>query len=115
MAKDMGKDIGKDIGKDLGNDTDKSKDMKKTHITATDAVAYLNANNMMERQIVIASVTTEQMLDWLVLGNIVSRKWKTFSVFGVELTDTTLISRLIGIIVSILVTTQIGQLFQWWS
>jgi len=111
----MAKDMGKDMGKYIGNDSDKSKDMKKTHITATDAVAYLNANNMMERQIVIASVTTEQMLDWLVLGNIVSRKWKTFSVFGVELTDTTLISRLIGIVVSILVTTQIGQLFQWWA
>lgn len=74
-----------------------------------------DATNIMEKQIMIAAVSTEQMLDWLILGNIVSRKWKTFTVFGVELTDTTILSRLVGIAVSILVTTQVGRLLQWWS
>jgi hypothetical protein len=76
--------------------------------------AYLNTNNNIMKQIMIASISTEQMLDWLVLGNIVSSKWTTFTVFGVEFTDTTLISKLVGAGVGVLMTTQLGFILKWW-
>lgn len=76
--------------------------------------AYLNANSTMMKQVMIATISTEQMLDWLVLRDIVSGRWTTFTVFGVEFTDTTLISKLFGAGVGVLVTAQLGSLLKWW-
>lgn len=75
---------------------------------------YHNVNNNIMKQVMISSISTEQMLDWLVLANIVSSTWKTFGVFGVEFTDTTLISKLFGAGVGVLVTAQLGFILQWW-
>ena len=49
----------------------------------------------MIKQCLIASVSTDQTTDWLVLQKIVSDRWETFKIFGVELTDSKLISRII--------------------
>lgn len=76
--------------------------------------SYLNANINVMKQVMIASISTEQMLDWLVLSNIVSVRWKTFTVFGVEFTDTTLISKLFGAGVGVLMTAQLGFILKWW-
>ena len=73
-----------------------------------------NANANMMKQIMIASISTEQMLDWLVLGNIVSAKWTTFTVFGIEFTDTTLLSKLFGAAGAIVMTAEVGNILSWW-
>jgi hypothetical protein len=54
------------------------------------------------------------MINWIALQNITSAKWKTFSIFGVQLNDTTLISRLFGIAMTLLISTEVGSTLNWW-
>ena len=76
--------------------------------------AYLSENITIAKQNLIASISTEQMIEWLILGNIISTRWKTFTMFGIEFTDTTLLSKLFGVGTAILVTDQFGSLLAWW-
>lgn len=69
---------------------------------------------MMLRNIMVSSMANQQMLDWVSLRNIVSSRWSTFKLFGVEFTDTAIISKLYGVIVAVLVSAQFGFLFNWW-
>lgn len=62
----------------------------------------------------IASISADQMMDWLVLQGIVSGKWQTFRIFGIELTDSKLISRIFGIFATVLISSEIGTLLSWW-
>jgi hypothetical protein len=51
----------------------------------------------------------------MILQKIGNGKWGTFKIFGIELTDTKLISRIIGLIITALITTEIITIFNWWS
>lgn len=68
---------------------------------------------LMMRNIVTTSTSNQQMLDWMSLRSIVEARWKTFCIFGVEFTDGTLISKLAGFVMIILMSTQIGSILQW--
>ena len=71
-------------------------------------------NDMMLRNILVASISNQQMLDWISLRNIVSGRWLTFRIFGVEFTDTSIIAKLFGIAVVILMSSEFGSLMRWW-
>ncbi|VBB18296.1 hypothetical protein YASMINEVIRUS_759 [Yasminevirus sp. GU-2018] len=72
-------------------------------------------NNMaMLKHIVVASVSNQQMIDWMTLRSIVDGRWKTFRIFGVEFTDTTLIAKLFGVAVAVLMSAEVGFLLKWW-
>lgn len=71
-------------------------------------------NNAMLRHVMVASVSNQQMLDWMSLRQIVEARWKTFEIFGVEFTDTTLIAKIFGVGVTVLMSAQIGTFLQWW-
>ena len=68
---------------------------------------YSIENYGLIRNIMISSISTEQMIDWLILQKIVKEPWKTFTIFGVQIDNTTLFSKLIGIIISILIAIKI--------
>jgi hypothetical protein len=69
----------------------------------------------MIKQCLIASISTDQTTDWLVLQKIVSEKWETFKLFGIELTDTKIISRIFGLIVGLLISSELLELVNWWN
>lgn len=71
-------------------------------------------NNNMLKNILIASVSNQHMLDWMSLKNVVNEDWYTFNIFGIEFSDTTILSRLYGIVVAILMSTQLGLLLNIW-
>jgi len=68
----------------------------------------------MMKQNLIASISADQMIDWLILQGIVSDRWKTFKIFGIEITDTTVIARIFGIIATVLISSELGYLLNWW-
>jgi hypothetical protein len=68
----------------------------------------------MMKQNLIASISADQMMDWLVLQGIVSDKWQTFRIFGIELTDSKVISRIFGIIATVLISSEVATLLNWW-
>jgi hypothetical protein len=76
---------------------------------------YNIENSQMIKQCLIASVSTDQTTDWLVLQKIVSDRWETFKIFGVELTDSKLISRIIGLLIGVLISAELGNIFDWWN
>ena len=79
----------------------------------SDNTAIMNQQNdiiMTQKEILTRVISNDQTSDWLVLQKIVGQKWKTFSIFGVELNDTELISRFSGIVIAILIGTQIGDM-----
>jgi len=65
-------------------------------------------------RIVISSISTEQMIEWLILQGIVANKWQSFSMFGVEFTGTSLIAKIAGIIIGLLITSEFASFFNWW-
>lgn len=76
---------------------------------------YVSDNTQMIKQCLIASISTDQTLDWLVLQKIVSEDWETFKIFGVELTDSKLISRILGLLIGVLISAELGNIFDWWN
>jgi hypothetical protein len=75
---------------------------------------YLINNYNINKQVLISSISSEQMIDWLVLQGIVNEKWSTFKVFGIEFTDSTLISKLVGIATAAFIASEIGVIANWW-
>jgi hypothetical protein len=71
-------------------------------------------NNTMLRHVMIASISNQQILDWMSLRQIIHDKWQTFRIFGVEFTDSTIISKLFGIAIVILISAQAGTMLKWW-
>lgn len=76
----------------------------------------ISSNNVygILKQVIVSSISTEQMIDWLILQGIVNDRWVSFKIFGVEFTDSTIISKLIGVATAIFITAQIGVMIQWW-
>lgn len=57
---------------------------------------------------------TQNMMSWMALRSITCERWKTFRFFGVELTDNTLISKLLGAFVALGIGSSIGSSIGWW-
>lgn len=51
----------------------------------------------------------QDMMNWIALQGITSAQWRTFRIFGVQVTDMTLISRLFGLAVAILISAELGD------
>jgi hypothetical protein len=68
---------------------------------------YISNIYDLTRNIMISSISTEQMVDWLILQKIVKDPWKTFTIFGIQIDNTALLSRLLGIIISVLISIKI--------
>lgn len=66
------------------------------------------------KNIMISSISSDHMIDWMVLKNIVGAKWDSFQIFGIEFNDTTLITKFSGLIIAGLVTSQFGVILNWW-
>jgi hypothetical protein len=56
----------------------------------------------------------QNMVNWMALQGITSAQWKTFRLFGIQLTDATLISRLFGLATTLLITAELGSTLNWW-
>ena len=97
----------KRFNNDQDNNQDNNNEEKKDD-------TYLTSINSIMKNIMVSSISTEQMLEWNVLRNIVSSRWNTFRIFGVEFTDTTVIAKLFGLIVGILISSQLGSILKWW-
>ena len=81
----------------------------------TEYAEYANTNtDIMLKHIIVASMDMQQKLDWISLKGIVDAKWSTFKVFGVEFTDTVIISKLYGVIIAVLMSAELGSLLHWW-
>lgn len=74
----------------------------------------VNTNQVALRQVLQSSVSTDQMMDWLILQGIVGGRWKTFRIYGVEFTNTALLSKIFGIFVSVILSAEIGSHLNWW-
>ena len=74
----------------------------------------MNKMHNILKQNLTTSISTDQMVDWLLLQSIVSGRWRTFRLFGIEFTDSKLISRLFGLAVTILLTAETGAILNWW-
>jgi hypothetical protein len=93
--------------------TQKESSGTEIHNNGTLNAGLTNTYNIM-KQNMIASISTEQMMDWLILQGIVGGRWKSFRIFGVEFTDSSLISKLFGVAVTVLVSAQFGMMVKWW-
>lgn len=79
-----------------------------------DPIPYLTINLEIGKHTMISTISTEHMIDWMLLNEIVSAKWQTFRIFGIEFTDASILSKLFGIAMTILVSAQIGIALNWW-
>ena len=53
------------------------------------------------------------MGNWANLQSVAGARWKTFRLFGVELTDTTLISRIVGLILALGIASELVNTLNW--
>jgi len=66
------------------------------------------------KNILIISLATDQMLNWVALQNIVAEKLNSFTLFGIEISNQTILSKVFGLIISILIFSEVSGLFNWW-
>lgn len=102
----------RDYANEFMNDNDENNNT--ADYTSEIIIEQLNMIHNLSRHAVISSVSNQLMLDWMSLRDITQTQWETFKIFGVEITDSTLISRLVGIVIAVLVSTELGSLFNWW-
>lgn len=70
--------------------------------------------NMSIRTINTSVNGIQNVVNLMALQSIVGGTWNTFNIFGVQITDAVLISRLFGIAVSILITSEVASILNWW-
>jgi hypothetical protein len=70
--------------------------------------------NALLKNVLIKVSSTDQTLSWMALRGVVSENWKTFRIFGLEITDTKIIYRIFGLCVGLVVTAEVGTLANWW-
>lgn len=106
---------------DLSSDTEK----KYINIQETDLPnAFYNDTNIhnqysantyeLTQHIMVACISTHQMIDWIVLRHIVKEPWYAFTIFGISFTDSTLLTKIFGAIVSVLITSKLGNIGNIW-
>lgn len=65
------------------------------------------------KNILVISLATDQMLNWVALQNIVAEKLNSFTLFGIEISNQTILSRVFGLIISILIFSEVSSIFNW--
>lgn len=69
----------------------------------------------LNKKIVAITNGCEREIKLILSRFITEEKWDSFSLFGVDITDTKLISRIFGIIISVLITSEVIDQTNWWS
>lgn len=73
----------------------------------------IQTSNNLLKEVIITNVSNQYMLELLSLRTIVNEPWKTFQIFGVEFTDLTIVTKFIGIVIIILMSTKVSYIFNW--
>lgn len=68
----------------------------------------------MLKNILVISLATDQMLNWVALQNIVAEQLNSFTLFGIEISNQTILSRIFGLIITLLIFSKVSDLFNWW-
>ena len=66
------------------------------------------------QRIVITVNGIQNMVNWIALQDMTRSTWNTFKLFGIELSDSTVLSKLFGLVMAVLLSTQIGTALNWW-
>jgi len=66
------------------------------------------------RKILTTVTGTQNMVNWMSLQAVAGGRWKTFRLFGVELTDTTLIARLVGLLIALGIGAELVSALNWY-
>jgi len=67
------------------------------------------------KNILIISLATDQTLNWIALQNIVADNLNTFTLFGIDLSNQTILSRVFGLVMTLLILSEVSGLFNWWG
>jgi hypothetical protein len=94
--------------------SDRSNDIKDRVIDMKDIDVSVNMLTKIAEQTMITSISIDQTVDWMLLQSLVSQKWSTFKFFGIEISDTMMISKLLGLIITVLISSQLGDMLNWW-
>lgn len=54
-----------------------------------------NIKNITENSL-ITILNIDENIDWIMLNNIINKKWDTFNIFGIEIDDSTILHKLLG-------------------
>jgi hypothetical protein len=60
----------------------------------------------------ISTLSIDESIDWVVLNAIISKEWDTFNILGVKLEDTTILQKMMGMILLFIVSQGISDLFK---
>jgi hypothetical protein len=66
------------------------------------------------RKILTTVTGIQNMANWMSLQGVAGAQWKTFRLFGVQLTDTTLISRIFGLLVALGIGSELVSVLNWY-
>lgn len=81
-----------------------------------DEVYMMDPNvNSSLRKILTTVTGIQNMANWMALQEISNGTWKTFRLFGVQLTDTTLLSRLFGLLVALGIGSELISSINWYG
>lgn len=73
----------------------------------------IQSSNILLKEVIITNVSNQYMLELLSLRTIINEPWKTFQIFGVEFTDLTIVTKFLGIIIIILMSTKVSYILNW--
>ncbi len=109
------------------NNLDLSSDTEKKYINIQETPlpsGFYNNTNMynqysvntyeLTQHIMVACISTHQMIDWIVLRHIVKEPWNAFTIFGISFTDSRLLTQIFGAIISVLITSKLGNIANIW-
>ena len=69
---------------------------------------------MSASQVMVTVNGVQNMVNWMALQDMTRGSWDTFELFGIQLSDSTVLSKLFGLVMAILLSTQIGTALSWW-
>jgi hypothetical protein len=103
------------INNDDNNKQENNNENKENNISSDDNISkgYEYDNDIAMEQMLQSSISTDQMIDWLILQGIVGERWRTFRIYGVEFTNTAILSKLFGIVIAYLISSEIIGFIQW--
>lgn len=66
----------------------------------------------MTQNILISTLSIDESIDWVVLEIIISKEWDTFNILGIKIEDTTILQKMLGMILLFVVSQTISDLFK---
>lgn len=102
------------IGNNTHNEYHGHYNFSKNNNDYQTIIKDLTTTQELLKDIMISSISSDHMIDWMILKSIVEQQWESFKLFGIEFNDTSLISKFFGLIIACLVTSQFGIILNWW-